>query len=87
MLSKTHALVTKEATVLRDGKEVKLPVDKVVLGDHIVVKPGRKIAVDGQVISGSSAIDESMLTGESLPIEKTAGKPVFLQVLLMVKVA
>ena len=70
-------LSAKEATVLRDGKEVKLPVDKVVLGDHIVVKPGEKIAVDGGVISGSSAIDESMLTGESLPIEKSAGKPVF----------
>lgn len=76
-IKKLMHLSAKEATVLRDGKEVKLPVDKVVLGDHIVVKPGEKIAVDGQVISGSSAIDESMLTGESLPIEKSAGKPVF----------
>ena len=77
-IKKLMHLSAKEATVLRDGKEVKLPVDKVVLGDHIVVKPGEKIAVDGQVISGSSAIDESMLTGESLPIEKTAGKPCLL---------
>ena len=76
-IKKLMHLSAKEATVLRDGKEVKLPVDKVVLGDHIVVKPGEKIAVDGRVISGSSAIDESMLTGESLPIEKSAGKPVF----------
>ena len=76
-IKKLMHLSAKEATVLRDGKEVKLPVDKVVLGDHIVVKPGEKIAVDGQVISGSSAIDESMLTGESLPIEKSVGKPVF----------
>ena len=76
-IKKLMHLSAKEATVLRDGKEVKLPVDKVVLGDHIVVKPGEKIAVDGGVISGSSAIDESMLTGESLPIEKSAGKPVF----------
>ena len=44
-------------------------MDKVVLGDHIVVKPGEKIAVDGRVISGSSSIDESMLTGESLPMK------------------
>ena len=66
-IKKLMHLSAKEATVLRDGKEVKLPVDKVVLGDHIVVKPGEKIAVDGQVISGSSAIDESMLTGESPP--------------------
>ena len=76
-IKKLMHLSAKEATVLRDGKEVKLPVDEVVLGDHIVVKPGEKIAVDGQVISGSSAIDESMLTGESLPIEKSSGKPVF----------
>ncbi|MBS4823702.1 MAG: heavy metal translocating P-type ATPase, partial [Streptococcus salivarius] len=76
-IKKLMHLSAKEATVLRDGKEVKLPVGKVVLGDHIVVKPGEKIAVDGQEISGSSAIDESMLTGESLPIEKSVGKPVF----------
>ena len=56
-IKKLMHLSAKEATVLWDGKEVKLPVDKVVLGDHIVVKPGEKIAVDGQVISGSSAID------------------------------
>lgn len=79
-------LSAKEATVLRDGKEVKLPVDKVVLGDHIVVKPGEKIAVDGQVISGSSAIDESMLTGESLLLKNLLVNQC-LQVLLMVKVA
>ena len=63
-------LAAKEATVLRDGKEVKLPVEDLVIGDHILVKPGEKIAVDGQVVSGQSAIDESMLTGESIPIQK-----------------
>lgn len=76
-IKKLMHLAAKEATVLRDGEEVKLPVEDLVIGDHILVKPGEKIAVDGQVVSGQSAIDESMLTGESIPIQKTEGSPVF----------
>ena len=76
-IKKLMHLAAKEATVLRDGKEVKLPVEDLVIGDHILVKPGEKIAVDGQVVSGQSAIDESMLTGESIPIQKTEGSPVY----------
>ena len=58
------------AFVVRDGREVETPVDQVVPGDHIRVKPGSRIPVDGTVISGHSAVDEALLTGESLPIEK-----------------
>lgn len=76
-IKKLMHLAAKEATVFRDGKEVKLPVEDLVIGDHILVKPGEKIAVDGQVVSGQSAIDESMLTGESIPIQKTEGSPVY----------
>lgn len=76
-IKKLMHLSAKEATVQRNGQEIKVPVEEVVIGDHIVVKPGEKIAVDGQVLSGRSAIDESMLTGESLPIEKSEGAPVF----------
>ncbi|CAM3000110.1 heavy metal translocating P-type ATPase [Paenibacillus sediminis] len=70
-------LQPKMATVLRDGKEVQIPVEQVVSGDIVVVKPGEKIAVDGQVLEGSSFVDESMLTGESLPVQKNAGDFVF----------
>ena len=76
-IKKLMHLAAKDATVLRDGKEVKLPVEDLVIGDQILVKPGEKIAVDGQVVSGQSAIDESMLTGESIPIQKTEGSPVY----------
>ena len=63
-------LQAKEATVVRDGKEIKIPVEEVVVGDVIVVKPGEKIPVDGTIIEGKSTIDESMVTGESLPVDK-----------------
>jgi Cu+-exporting ATPase len=66
-------LQPKTARVLRDGAEVDLPVEEVRHGDVIVVRPGERIPVDGEVISGSSAVDESMLTGESAPVEKAAG--------------
>ena len=84
-IKKLMHLAAKEATVLRDGKEVKLPVEDLVIGDQILVKPGEKIAVDGQVVSGQSAIDESMLTGESIPIQKLKAVQ-FTQVPLMDKV-
>lgn len=65
------------ARVLRDGVETEIAVERVQPGDTVVVRPGERIPVDGVVLSGDSAIDESMLTGESLPVDKTAGAPVF----------
>ena len=69
-------LQPKTARVLRDGVERELPAEQVVHGDVVVVRPGERIPVDGEVVSGASAVDESMLTGESLPVEKTAGDTV-----------
>ncbi|HEX2058011.1 MAG TPA: heavy metal translocating P-type ATPase [Actinomycetota bacterium] len=66
-------LGAKEARVLVDGREVMKPVAEVVVGDLVKVRPGEKIPVDGQVVDGASAVDESMLTGESLPVEKVPG--------------
>ena len=63
-------LAPKTATVLRDGAEVELPVEDVAVGDLIVVRPGGRIPVDGVVTEGTSSVDESALTGESLPVEK-----------------
>ena len=63
----------KDATVLRDAREVRVPVRDLQVGDVIIVRPGEKIATDGRVIEGSSAVDESMLTGESVPVEVTVG--------------
>lgn len=64
------------AHVVRDGREVDLPIEQVRVGDEFIVRPGEKIATDGDVISGASAVDESMLTGESMPVEKRAGDAV-----------
>ncbi|MFW7373432.1 heavy metal translocating P-type ATPase [Vagococcus fluvialis] len=75
-IKKLMGLAPKTAIVIRDGVETEISVDDVVLGDVIVVKPGDKIPVDGVIVSGTSAIDESMLTGESIPIEKKAGDKV-----------
>ncbi|MEU5093392.1 heavy metal translocating P-type ATPase [Streptomyces sp. NPDC020996] len=66
-------LAPKTARVLRDGVPVDVPVDQVVVGDLVRVRPGEKVPVDGVVTEGATAIDESMLTGESLPVDKTAG--------------
>lgn len=63
----------KIATVIRNGKEEKIPVDDVIVGEIIIVKPGEKVPVDGSIIEGSSAVDESMITGESMPVEKKTG--------------
>ncbi|WP_128896521.1 heavy metal translocating P-type ATPase [Longirhabdus pacifica] len=65
-------LQAKEASVIRDGKEMKIPLEQVIAGDDIIVRPGEKIPVDGMVISGQSAVDESMITGESIPVNKQA---------------
>ncbi|MFC9945115.1 heavy metal translocating P-type ATPase [Streptomyces pratensis] len=69
-------LGAKEVTVLRDGGEVTLPTSGLRVGDRFLVRPGEKIATDGTVVEGSSAVDVSMLTGESVPIEVSAGDPV-----------
>jgi Cu+-exporting ATPase len=65
------------ARVLRDGVEVETPIDEVRSGDIVVVRPGERIAVDGEVSDGESAVDESLLTGESMPVDKHAGATVF----------
>lgn len=69
-------LAPKTAVVIRNNNEMTIPVEEVVVGDIIVVKPGEKLPVDGDVIEGSTAIDESMLTGESIPVEKSVGSNV-----------
>lgn len=69
-------LQAKTALVIRDGQELSIPVEEVAAGDVLLVKPGEKIPVDGEVIEGSSTVDESMLTGESIPVDKKAGDSV-----------
>lgn len=75
-IKKLMGLAPKTANVLRDGKETEISIDAVQVGDIIVVRPGEKIPVDGIITSGHTAIDESMLTGESIPVEKTIGAEV-----------
>jgi len=75
-IKKLMNLSPKIATVIRDGKEMKIKVDDVVVNDVVVVKPGEKVPVDGVIIAGESAVDESMITGESMPIEKKKGDKV-----------
>lgn len=75
-ITKLMKIGAKTATILRDGKEVQIPVDDVQKGDKIIVKPGQKVPVDGIIIDGNSSIDESMVTGESMPVEKKKGDPV-----------
>ncbi|MFH8485614.1 heavy metal translocating P-type ATPase [Streptomyces longisporoflavus] len=69
-------LGAKEAAVLRDGSEVRVPVARLVVGDRFVVRPGEAVATDGTVVEGVSAVDASMLTGESVPVDVTAGDAV-----------
>ncbi|WP_327432893.1 heavy metal translocating P-type ATPase [Streptomyces sp. NBC_01236] len=69
-------LGAKDVTVLQGGREVRVPIDQLAVGDEFVVRPGEKIASDGVVTDGSSAVDESLLTGESLPVEVGPGDPV-----------
>lgn len=76
-IQKLVKLSAKTATVIRDGVEESVPIENVVIGDILLVKPGEKIPVDGCVVSGHSAIDESMLTGESIPVEKVTDDKVF----------
>ncbi len=76
-ITRLIGLQPKTARVLRGGVEIDLPVEQVAPGDTVVVRPGEKIPVDGRVVAGDSAVDESMLTGESLPVWKKAGDVVF----------
>jgi Cu+-exporting ATPase len=72
-ISKLMKIGAKTATVIRKGKEIKIPIDDVQKGDIVLVKPGEKIPVDGIIIEGHSTIDESLVTGESIPVEKKKG--------------
>ncbi|MCX7780036.1 MAG: heavy metal translocating P-type ATPase [Negativicutes bacterium] len=75
-IRKLMSLQAKTARVMRDGHEFDVPVEEVMVGDIVVVRPGEKVPVDGVIIEGASAIDEAMLTGESLPVDKQAGDKV-----------
>lgn len=75
-ISKLMDLAPKTATVLRGGVEQEIPMEEVVTGDTIIVKPGQRIPVDGKIIEGFSAVDESAITGESIPVEKQVGDTV-----------
>ncbi|MBS2969190.1 copper-translocating P-type ATPase [Metabacillus sp. KIGAM252] len=76
-IKKLMGLQAKTASVFRDGQEMTVPLEEVAKGDLVFVKPGEKIPVDGEIIEGRTAVDESMLTGESIPADKTAGDAVF----------
>jgi Cu+-exporting ATPase len=75
-IKKLMGLAPKTARVIRKGKEIDMPIDEVILGDEIRVRPGEKIPVDGIILTGESSIDESMITGESLPVDKIKGDTV-----------
>ena len=75
-ITKLMNLAPRTATVLREGQEMEIPVEDVVINDIVLVRPGQSIPVDGAIIEGSSAVDQSMLTGESLPVEKQVGDKV-----------
>jgi copper-(or silver)-translocating P-type ATPase len=72
-IKKLMGLQAKNATVVRDGREMVIPIEEVLEGDIVYVKPGEKVPVDGEIVEGQSALDESMLTGESIPVDKTIG--------------
>lgn len=74
-IKKLIGLQARTAHVVRAGQEIELPIEQVQVGDELVVRPGEKIPVDGVVLAGSSAVDESMITGESMPVEKVEGEP------------
>jgi Cu+-exporting ATPase len=75
-IKKLIGLQAKTARVVRDGRELDIPVEEVLVGDIVVVRPGEKVPVDGEIVEGTSAVDESMVTGESLPVEKKVGDEV-----------
>lgn len=75
-IRKLMGLQARTARIIRNGKEQEVPINEVLLGDVVVVRPGEKIPVDGEIVYGSSTIDESMVTGESIPVKKQAGDEV-----------
>ncbi len=75
-IKKLFELQAKEATIIRDGKEIKVPVDQVLVKDLLIIRTGEKIPVDGQITEGQTSIDESAVTGESIPADKTVGDQV-----------
>ena len=75
-ISQLMMITPKHATVIRDGKEVQVTIDEIKKGDIVICKPGEKIAVDGEIIDGTTHIDESFITGESMPVKKEKGKKV-----------
>ncbi|MGH2957229.1 MAG: heavy metal translocating P-type ATPase [Solirubrobacterales bacterium] len=75
-IKKLMGLRAQSARVVRDGRELELPIEQVVVGDEVIVRPGEKVPVDGEVVDGRSTIDESMLTGESVPVDKGPGDEV-----------
>jgi Cu+-exporting ATPase len=76
-IKKLMGLAPKTAIVIQDGREIELPIEEVIIGDIIIVKPGERIPVDGTVMEGHTSIDESMLTGESIPVDKKISDKVF----------
>lgn len=72
-IKKLMGLQAKQATVVRNGQELVIPIEEVLAGDLVYIKPGEKVPVDGQIVEGQSALDESMLTGESIPVDKSVG--------------
>jgi Cu+-exporting ATPase len=75
-LTRLMGLQAKQARVIRDGRQVDIPVEEVKVGDTVIVRPGEKVPVDGVILEGSSSLDESMLTGESMPVDKGPGDQV-----------
>jgi P-type Cu+ transporter len=75
-IKKLMGLQAKTATVIREGLEQEIPLEDVVTGDIVLVKPGEKVPVDGEILEGRTALDESMITGESVPVDKTVGDAV-----------
>ncbi len=75
-IEKLLGLAAKSAVVIREGVEIEIPIENVVVGDIVIVKPGQKIPVDGEIVDGKSSIDESMITGEPIPVDKTVGDTV-----------
>nr|2HC8_A Chain A, Cation-transporting ATPase, P-type [Archaeoglobus fulgidus]2VOY_F Chain F, CATION-TRANSPORTING ATPASE, P-TYPE [Archaeoglobus fulgidus] len=76
-IKKLVGLQAKTAVVIRDGKEIAVPVEEVAVGDIVIVRPGEKIPVDGVVVEGESYVDESMISGEPVPVLKSKGDEVF----------
>ncbi len=75
-IKKLMGLQAKTACVMRNGEEIDIPIEQVAVGDVVIVRPGERIPVDGVIIEGNSTVDESMLTGESIPVDKGEGDPV-----------